>query len=153
MTLNEINAIFTDIATKHLQLNGFLIVQDFDINPQEDLKYPCLAINPTNASLPKSDNGYTLFSIDYTLKVFDLVDKGLENENDVLSDTLEIIKDVVTELNQHPNFWELNLEIISDVSIEGLRGAFDEDVTGWQTTLTLQAPNVKKYCNLPTEAL
>jgi len=94
MTLNEINAIFTDIATKHLQLNSFLIVQDSDINPQEELKYPCLAINPINASLPKSDNGYTLFSIDYTLKVFDLVDKGLENENDVLSDTLEIIKDV-----------------------------------------------------------
>lgn len=150
-TLNNINTIFENIATAHLQLNGFLIVQDFDINPQEELKYPCLAINPITALMPNENQNYSSLNVDYTLKVFDLVDKGLENENDVLSDTLSITKDIVKFLNQNPAYYDANLNIIGDVSFNTIRRAFDEDVTGWETTFTLEFPAGMGYCGTPIE--
>ena len=138
ITLNNINTIFENIATAHLQLNSFLIVQDFDINPQEELKYPCLAINPTTALMPNENQNYSSLNIDYTVKVFDLVDKGLENESEVISDTLSIIKDVVKFLNQNPLYYDSNICIVGDVNFNPIRQGFDEDVTGWLEQL-LQA--------------
>jgi len=149
ITLNNINNIFKDIADRHLQIHEFFIGQDYDIAASRKMNHVLLAINPTSAILSKTDNGYTTNTIEYTLKVIDLVSKDLSNQQEVFSDTLSIIKDVVIMLNQHPDYYEMNLNIIGDVSLSTLDGVFDTDVTGWETNITIETPLALSYCETP----
>jgi len=149
ITLNNINNIFEDIADNHLQVHEFFIGQDYDIAASKKMNHVLLVINPSGAVLPKTDNGYTTNTIDYNLKVVDLVSKDLSNQQEVLSDTHSIIKDVVIMLNQNPDFHEMSLNIIGDVNLNPLDGVFDTDVTGWETTLTIETPLALSYCKTP----
>ena len=52
-------------------------------------------------------------------------------------------------LNQHPDYYEMNLNIIGDVSLSPLDGVFDTDVTGWETNITIETPLALSYCKTP----
>jgi hypothetical protein len=106
-------------------------------------------VNPRSSSLPKTDNGYNTHTFEYSIKVVDLVNNDLLNQQDVLSDTLSIINDVVILLNQHKDYYDMNLNIIDSISISPLNGVFDTDVTGWETNLTLETPLNLSYCKTP----
>jgi hypothetical protein len=148
-TLNNINDIFVDIATNHQQIFEIFIGEDYDVAASKKMNHALLIVNPSGASLPNTDNGYTSQTIDYTIKVVDLVNKDLSNQQEVLSDTLSIIKDVVIVLSQNPDYFDLNLNIISDVDFNPLNGVLDTDVTGWETTFTLEFPAKLGYCHTP----
>ena len=149
-TINNINNIFRSIGANHLQINEVFIGQDYNIAASKKVNHVLLAVNPIGAGTPKTDNGYTSQTIEYSLKVVDLVDKDLGNQQEVLSDTLRIIQDVIVLLNQHPNYMELQLSIIDNIAFNTLDGVFDTDVTGWETSFTFEQPFSRGYCNVPT---
>ena len=151
-TLNDIVRAFKDIGERHLQIKTFFVGQDFDLG-NDTARNSILAVNPISAVLPKTDGGYTSYAVDFTVKVLDLVNKDMSNELEVLSDGLEILKDIVSELNTHPYYIESSFDIIGDVSFEPARGVFDSDLTGWECTFTLEAPNYRYFCGLPMDAL
>ena len=151
-TLNDIVRAFHDIGERHLQIKTFFVGQDFDLG-NDTARNSILAVNPISAVLPKTDGGYTSYAVDFTVKVLDLVNKDMSNELEVLSDGLEILKDIVSELNTHPYYIESSFDIIGDVSFEPARGVFDSDLTGWECTFTLEAPNYRYFCGLPMDAL
>ena len=101
-TLNNILNIFKTIGANHLQINEVFIGKDYDMAASEKANHVLLMIDTPSAVLPKTDNGYTSQTMDFDIKVVDLVDKDLANKQDVNSDTLSIIKDVVIALNQNP---------------------------------------------------
>jgi len=149
-TINNINEIFTNIANSHLQINEIFIGEDYDIAASEKVNHVLLAVNPVSAVLPKTDNGYTYQTVDYTIKVLDLVDKDLKNQQEVYSDTLSIIKDVVIMLNQSPEFIEEDINITNDITYNKLTEIFDTEVSGWETSFTLETPIRLSYCQTPT---
>jgi hypothetical protein len=151
-TTNDIISIYRSIGQRHQQINTFFIGQDFDLG-KEALRHPVLAVNPVSAVLPKTENGYTMYTLDFTVKVFDLLNKDKNNEEDVISDTLEILKDIVSEFNQHPDYYENEFNIIGDVSFTTMRGYYDSDVTGWECTIRVQSPNRRGFCLLPLDEL
>ena len=151
-TLNDIIRAFQDIGERHLQIKTFFVGQDFDLG-NDTARNSILAVNPISAVLPKTDGGYTSYAVDFTVKVLDLVNKDMSNELEVMSDGLEILKDIVSELNTHPYYIESSFDIIGDVSFEPARGVFDSDLTGWECTFTLEAPNYRYFCGLPMDAL
>ena len=152
-TLNNLISIFESIADRHEQINYFFRGQDYDINPLDTSKFAMLSVKPESAVLPKTDNGYSSLSVDFTVKCIDLVSKGLTNQPDVESDTLSILRDVVTEFNQHPLYMDSDFNIIGDVTLSPLIGVFDHDLTGWETTITIEAPNRSSYCGNPITLL
>ena len=149
MTLNQIIVLFKDIADRHEQVKDFAAKQDFNIDADNAPKYPILVINPTPAILPKTDNGFTSLTMAFDLQVIDLVNKDNNNELEVLSDTMQIINDIINELSTHPDYIEDGLEIVSDVTLEPLRGAYDSDVDGWKTSIEIMQPNKRSYCSAP----
>ena len=151
-TLNDIVRAFQDIGERHLQIKTFFVGQDFDLG-NDTARNSILAVNPISAVLPKTEGGYTSYAVDFTVKVLDLVNKDMSNELEVMSDGLEILKDIVSELNTHPYYIESSFDIIGDVNFEPARGVFDSDLTGWECTLTLEAPNYRFFCGLPMDAL
>ena len=151
-TLNDIVRAFQDIGERHLQIKTFFVGQDFDLG-NDTARNSILAVNPISAVLPKTEGGYTSYAVDFTVKVLDLVNKDMSNELEVMSDGLEILKDIVSELNTHPYYIESSFDIIGDVNFEPARGVFDSDLTGWECTFTLEAPNYRFFCGLPMDAL
>jgi hypothetical protein len=151
-TLNDLLKAFRDIGGRHQQINTFFVGQDFDLG-NETVRHPILSVNPVSAVLPKNENGYSLYSVNFTVKVMDLVNKNKSNEEEVLSDNLEVLKDIVTEFNTHPFYIESDFNIEGDISFSTVRGVFDSDLTGWETEITIVAPNKSYFCGLPLNSL
>lgn len=152
MTLNQLIKVFNDIADRHYQINDFSDDQDFNIDADNAPDYPILVARGTNPSLLSSDNGYKTKSITFDVQVVDLVNKDMNSENDVMSDTLQILTDVVTELSNHPDYIEDELNIIGDIDFNPLWGVYDSDVTGWKIEIDIQQPNKSSYCTNPIQA-
>ena len=153
ITLNQLIILYKDIAARHKQVNDFAAVQDFNISTDSTHSYPILVVNPTAANLPRTENGYTSFTTVFDLQVIDLVNKDNDNRMDVLSDTQQILNDVVNEFNTHPYYIDSGIDTINNISFEPLRGVYDGDVDGWKISMELEHPNKLSYCGNPIENL
>ena len=152
-TLNELIAVFRNITARHRQLNSLFIGDDWEIGASEALIHTVLTINPIAGTLPNNGNRYSTYTVDFNVKCFDLVDKDEVNENEVQSDTFEILKDVVNELDTHPFFIESDLSITGDIALTPFTEAFDSEVSGWECTITLMSPNRRSFCGNPLNQL
>ena len=153
-TVNQLISVFRDIATRHLQLRGFGIGSDWEIGASDAKMHPVLWINPVSANMPESENvGYKTFEIDFEVRVFDLVDKDERNENEVLSDTVDILKDIIIEFKGHPYYVNSQLNIINDITFEPFTEEFDEEVSGWVAELSMMSPVLRSWCGLPMESI
>ena len=148
-TVNQLISVFKDISTRHYQINGFGIGDDWENGASEAKMHPVLWINPTTANMPASDNGYKTFEIDFEVRVFDLVNKDESNENEVLSDCIDILKDIITEFKGHPYYVNSQLNIIDDIGFEAFTEEFDEEVSGWVCEISLMTPILNSFCGIP----
>ena len=149
-TVNQLISVFKDISTRHYQINGFGIGDDWENGASEAKMHPVLWINPTTATMPSSDNGYKTFEIDFEVRVFDLVNKDESNENEVLSDCIDILKDIITEFKGHPYYVNSQLNIIDDINFEAFTEEFDEEVSGWVCEISLMTPVLTSFCGIPS---
>jgi len=149
-TVNQLISVFKDISTRHYQINGFGIGDNWENGASEAKMHPVLWINPTTASMPSSDNGYKTFEIDFEVRVFDLVNKDESNENEVLSDCIDILKDIITEFKGHPYYVNSQLNIIDDINFEAFTEEFDEEVSGWVCEISLMTPVLTSFCGIPS---
>jgi len=153
-TVNQLISVFKDIAKRHYQINGFGIGDNWEIGASEAKMHPVLWINPIAASMPESENvGYKTFEIDFEVRVFDLVNKDESNENDVLSDTIDTLKDIITEFKGHPYYVNSQLNIVNDIDFDPFTEEFDEEVSGWVAELSLKTPVLTSWCGLPMEEI
>ena len=148
-TINQLVSVWKDIATRHYQINGFGVGDNWEVGVSEAYMHPVLWINPVTASMPSSDNGYKTFEIDFEVSLFDLVNKDESNENDVLSDTIDILKDIVAEFKGHPYYVNSQLNIIGDIDFEAFTEEFDEEVSGWSCDISLMTPVLTTFCGIP----
>ena len=148
-TINQLVSVWKDIATRHYQINGFGVGDNWEVGVSEAYMHPVLWINPVTASMPSSDNGYKTFEIDFEVRLFDLVNKDESNENDVLSDTIDILKDIVAEFKGHPYYVNSQLNIIGDIDFEAFTEEFDEEVSGWSCDISLMTPVLTTFCGIP----
>ena len=153
MTLNQLIVIFRYIATRHKQVHSFKVAQDFNIDAEEALRFPCLVINPITSQLPKTDNGYSIYSVTFDIQLLDLMNKDRDNEDDVISDNLTILREIVNEFNTHPYYMDSGIDLVGNISFTTIRGAYDSDVTGWRCTMEMQSPNRLSFCGSPIENL
>ena len=148
-TVNQLISVFKDISTRHYQINGFGVGDNWENGTSEKM-HPVLWINPTTATMPSTDNGYKTFEIDFEVRVFDLVNKDESNENEVLSDCIDILKDIITEFKGHPYYVNSQLNIIDDISFEAFTEEFDEEVSGWVCEISLMTPILTSFCGIPS---
>ena len=149
-TVNQLISVFKDISTRHYQINGFGIGDNWENGASGAKMHPVLWINPTTATMPSTDNGYKTFEIDFEVRVFDLVNKDESNENEVLSDCIDILKDIITEFKGHPYYVNSQLNIIDDISFEAFTEEFDEEVSGWVCEISLMTPILTSFCGIPS---
>lgn len=148
-TINQLISVWKDISTRHYQINGFGVGDSWEIGADKAYMHPVLWVNPVTANMPSTDTGYKTFEINFEVRVFDLVNKDESNENDVLSDCIDILKDIIIEFKGHPYYVNSELNIIDDISFEAFTEEFDEEVSGWLCEISLMTPMINSFCGIP----
>ena len=148
-TYNNIIAIWENIANRHKQIQDFYIgdVWEIDSNTRS---YPLLTVNPNAALLEKGENrNYAAFDMTFTVRVMDLVFKGEENEKHVLSDTLDMMRWIVTEFNQHPYYINSDFQLVDDLNFQPFTEDGDDAVSGWEVEMKIRTPYSATFCEIP----
>ena len=97
------------------------------------------------------DNAQLTYS--FRLYVMDIVNKDEGNENDVLSDTLQVINDVISEFRNGSSTFGLetmqDYEIQDTISCSPFTERFDNEVSGWSADIDVTVINHYNACNNP----
>lgn len=157
-TLNQVIKRLQTIALNHAQLNPLIQTEPTfshfgfgDLWDEGEIltdagtviteRFPLVWANVQSAnvtSLGAQANG--LVTISMQLLFMDLVHKDTTNQNDVLSDTLQIATDFITELQDDTEFQTYHYTVDINGTLEPFTERFDEEVSGWSLNITFNIP-------------
>ncbi len=145
------------IADKHYMINSFHsgFLDEVDINKLGATDYVILYAEPGSATVDKG-----IMTYNFTIYVLDMINDEVgdapNNERlgrvDTLSENLQIMQDVINEFHQnlYSTSW-VDDEVILNlpISCEPFTARFDNVLTGWSATLSMQVNNKNNLCVVP----
>ena len=141
VTLNQLIGKLQTIATNHEQLNSFFFGDIADLGTESPTQYPVLF-----ADVAPSNFTYKVIGLNLQIMVMDIVKKDLSNENDVMSDTLQIIEDVIIELRNPSEIF-----LIQDsINLTPFMDSQGDEVAGWTANITINIPSNYNSCAVPS---
>jgi hypothetical protein len=143
MTLKQVETALEAIATNHRQINSYGSGELYDIVTSGDTNYPLMYTMLENSTI-----GGRVEALTFTILIMDIVKGGRVNENEVASDMLEIVKDVIALL-QSPTYDWMEFDD-QQVTIEPFTERFTDSVTGYSFRVTLLLPFAYDRCVVPT---
>ena len=148
------------IADKHYEINSFHsgFMDEVDINKLGAKDYIILYAEPGQAIVDKG-----LLTYNFTLYVLDMINEDLGDAPnkqrlgriDALSENLSILQDVINEFHHsvYSTSW-VDDEVVLDLPItaEPFTARFNNLLTGWSATISMQVNNPNNLCISPIEA-
>ena len=140
---------FSDIATNHLQLQSFNSgsLNDLDIEKLDADKFPLLYITPNPATV---DAQTLMYSFDVV--VADQIQEDMADIDDTYSETLLIIKDVISNFRQavQTESWaDQRTDIEMPITLTPFTSRFANLLTGWAGTFNIVVNNENNLCIVP----
>ena len=149
LTYNNIIAKLQQFANDHFQINEFgngdlwEVVESKQIT---EFNYPLLFAIDQPMPLAKSS-----FSMVFNVLVMDLVKPDESNENEVKSDTQQILLDLISYLDdQNDGAWYF-VKVDRTSTLNSFTERFDDTLTGWGCTISLKQPFQYDACSIPIE--
>jgi len=161
ITYKNIIDDFNTIATNHFLINSFHsgMLDEVDLNKLDQSDFPILYVEPGNTNIDKGVMTYT-----FTVFTMNLIKEDLSNREEVWSEMLQIMQDIIAEFRQNlsvqtsggdsgkkfsyvPNEVVLNMPI----NAEPFTVRFANMLTGWNATFTMQVNNANSLCDAPIE--
>lgn len=142
VTLKQIIEDFDDIAINHEQINSFgfgeLEQLTMDIETHQEPVYTKMYMVPEVTVLNQNQLTYN-----FRIIIVDRLNEDYSNQRDVMSDTLEIIKDVFTilYLSEYESEW--------NAVVNPFLEAFETKLCGWSMNLQITQPFDYNRCVLP----
>ena len=145
------------VATKHRMIHSFHsgFMDEVDINKLGETDYVILYAEPGSATI---DTGVMTYN--FTLYVLDMINEVVGDEPnkqrqgrvDTYSENLQILQDVINEFKQnlYSTSWiadEIVLE--TPINAEPFTARFNNLLTGWSATLSIQVNNTNNLCIVP----
>ncbi len=136
VTLNQLYDLFRSIGASNLFIQTTTIGDIFEVDLVET-KYPLLHVGTGSATYDTNNLTYS-----FQLLVMDLVKKDESNEEEVLSDMLQVIGDVLSVLlnsdydNDFVDFRHV-IQVQQNISCEPFTERFDNEVTGWTANVNI----------------
>jgi hypothetical protein len=141
VTLNQLIGKLQLIATNHEQINSFFFGDIADLGSESPVQYPVLF-----ADVAPSNFSYKVIGLNLQLMVMDIVKKDLSNENDVLSDCLQMMEDVIIELRNPSEIF-----LIQDsISLTPFMDSQGDEVAGWTANITINIQSTYNSCAIPS---
>jgi hypothetical protein len=131
-----------EIARAHEQINSFgfgdITQLTMDIETEKEPEYTRMYVVPGNTVLDQNQLTYN-----FQVIVTDRVNNDYSNQRDLMSDTLEITKDIFTilYLSEYQSEW--------NASVEPFLERFETILGGWTLNLTITQPFDYNRCVLP----
>lgn len=143
LTHNQYIKLFSDIATNHKDIHSFGTGDLWEYMANESD-----TINPVVMWVLVQPNVVSggVDSPKYSFIIMDSVDKGEDNEDEVISDTLRIAKDVLAVLRQP--YYEAFFQFDQNVTFENFTERFDSEMSGWQFDITFKQPFTYDGCQV-----
>ena len=166
-TYNNVVNTLKNIGDNHNQIATVTTGDIFDIDLAKNTKFALMHINPVNVS-----TGDSQLTFNFQIFVMDLVSEkenwteaniqsanNLSNEQEVLSDTLQISVDIISMLR---NSIQQSLEGVNDINeplyftdgqftLEPFTERFDSLLTGWVFTVGVMVQNDFQTCTIPMQ--
>ena len=149
ITYNQLIAIFEDFQKRHYNLYTFFSGDIYKLEDKEDIQYPLLAVFPGNVTANKTNEYIRSISYNYNIIVGDVLKNDDTNEDELRSDTLQIIMDLLAELNQDPFYQSNNIIIETSSNCEPFTEKLDDIITGWNVGITIIVPFKYTPCTAP----
>lgn len=151
LTYNQLIEIFKNFKERHYQLNDFYEGMIDQIGDSKEFKYPLLAVIPTNSRLEKSNQDrYSQSIFRFNILVGDLVNSATK-EQDIRSDTLQILQDMVAEFDHSDFYYENNIIIESTSELIPFSERFDDLISGWVLDISIKVPFKYNPCFTPAD--
>jgi hypothetical protein len=147
---------FSGIAYHHPQIMSFgfgdITQITMDVETKQEPEYPKMYVVPDTVLLNQNALQYN-----YSIIILDQVNDDLSNQSDVMSDTLEIVKDIFTILYQSytasfGGFTNYYAPLWSPPATPFLE-RFETILGGWTLNVTLEQPFDYNVCVLPISGL
>jgi hypothetical protein len=140
------------IAYYHPQISSFGFGEvsqiTMDIETKKEPKYTKMYVVPGNVTLAQNQLLYN-----FSIIILDRVNEDLSNQRDVMSDTLEICKDLFTILYQSytASFggFTLDYEVQWNSNVIPFLERYETVLAGWTINLQIQQPFDYNRCDLP----
>lgn len=142
LTLNNIFDLLKLIADNHefVKFYGHGEIGRFNGENYKDAKYPVVWAMLGSSTQLDNQTQQTI-----SLYCFDLLEKNYENENEVFSDTKQILQDFVRILKQH----SVNYQLEPGNIYEPFTEEFNSLCAGWVTDLTINVDFDDSECGVP----
>lgn len=146
VTYNQIIKFFRDFAEAHGQVNEFGNGDLWELIERnkvkgEDFTYPRLFL----IDLPFTYNG-TVEVMNFSAYIVDQVKKDEGNEDEVKSDMLGILRDLIAELKHQQDF---DFNIVETFTATSFTEEFNDELTGWKLDIGLRVPFNRNACIIP----
>tara|TARA_R110002050_G_scaffold22178_3_gene60725 strand:- start:1529 stop:1966 length:438 start_codon:yes stop_codon:yes gene_type:complete len=141
-TYNNIIDSLKLVGDKHLMIKKVESGDLWDMDLEKNTKYPLMFINPESVTA-----NVTTLTMNFRIFICDLVMADDSNEQEILSDTLQIALDVITLIREQS--YE-GLYTQDDFNIEPFTERFDNALAGWTFNLPVEVENDYQTCNIPT---
>ena len=138
--------MFRSIGTDSLFIKTTTIGDIFEVDLTETT-YPLMHVGTQTANYSKNTLNYN-----FQIIVMDLVSKDERNEEDVLSDMLQVIGDVISRLKNsdydadYDNFRH-DIVIQDSIACEPFTERFDNEVTGWTANVSINVDFNASACS------
>jgi len=151
---NNVIDTLSCVGEQHLNIQSVTSGDIWEIDLEKNTLFPLFHINPVNVSV-----GMNTRTFNFQLFVMDLVEPDESNEQEVLSDCLEIMNDIIAIYKHGEILYsydaaageEQRYFIDNDFTIEPFTERFDNAVTGWVMSFAITVENELNSCNIPID--
>ena len=143
------------LGEQHLEIQTTTTGDISDIDLEKMTLFPLYHINPTSVDVELKQKTFN-----FQLFIMDLVHEDGDCEEYVLSDTLQILTDLIallkhgeilyhydTAAGEEARYW-----IEDDFTIEPFTERFDNSVTGWAVDVGIVIESELNTCNIPIDS-
>ena len=151
ITYNQIVNLLSDFFEAHYQVETFKngdLWEAIQSNSFKDALYPLAFLVDAGGNTTQGKIGLT-----FDLLCMDLINKNESNENEVKSDTLQILTDTVAFLEQLRDGDWYSMNVVKESNLSSFTESFDDELTGWKITVTLNQPFNYNACEIPYDGV
>tara|TARA_R100000541_G_scaffold8276_4_gene15852 strand:- start:564 stop:1004 length:441 start_codon:yes stop_codon:yes gene_type:complete len=140
-TFNNAIKLFKDVGNSHMMINTVSVGDIHEIDLEKFTEFPILHVNPVNVNVNEST-----MTMNFQLFFCDIVTEDNESEEDVLSDQLQVVTDILSLLRNetYDGFYTEG-----NYTIEPFVERFDNSLSGWVVSVPIIVDNDYQSCDLP----
>ena len=145
-SLNQFVSLLNSLASAHEQIRTFGEGDVWEIGASEAVQYPLMWAVPQPSSTAQK-----LLNMKFSLIFADILDPDKSNEQDVLSDTMQIALDILAQLN-NPDYAD-NFILDPSANLTPFTEKFDDDVAGWKADINIKINFLSDRCAVPSSTV